>query len=112
MQSAWEGCSHVSGHLRVRRKEVGRPQKLSGGVWLSKAEIWMVHLIPQPFNHSGKTLKQWLLLSEPVSLSVEWCNSVCWRSWLLLTRSTCFYCSGQMGQAGHCQKLSAGSRTI
>lgn len=30
------------------------------------AEIWMVHLIPNPFNHSGKTLKQWLLLSEPL----------------------------------------------
>ena len=84
MQSAREGCSPVSG--TPEGKEVGRPQKLSGGVWLSKSGNLDGASCPQPFNHSGKTLKQWLLLSEPVSLSVEWCNSVCLEgSWLLLT---------------------------
>lgn len=55
---------------------------------LVKAETWTLHLVPRLFIRCGMTLRQWLFLSEPVSFSVEWGNSVCLEGrWLLLTPS-------------------------
>ena len=66
-------------------KEVGGAKKLSGRGQLDKSRNLDGASCPPPFSHSGKTLKQWLFLSEPVSLSVKWGNSVCLEGrWLLL----------------------------